>query len=1037
MGTFDQFADITGQLKREGDTITLTFEQGLPVTGQGTVVWNIPAPSAGCDVGDGVYCGMVVLLSRAPLALEHVPVYGTFYTGDPTADYELHSGDTIGGKVVAGVLVGHALVVGAFYEGDKKARGEELTTSFIISDLEENVPYYVAGYAVDCQGRYHSEGQRAYSDNYGNPEDHDQASQQTVQMNAGEGVKATDGTNLIPSTIYEFDIEINENFPEPGFPSDIINIKVDGLHAQTYEELIAEINIQFQLADNPPQSPVPPNAGSYLIDIAGFEAFQFNGISYDEVEALFEPTDPAVIDMGDYWFDTANDTLQRWNIPSPTGWNLVNVIKYLEDPTTPQCDDYWFDGADAWNWNGSTWCDLTTIISENDPVDCPVIECGTFWYDETNAILNEWSINEVRWIETTAIFWPEAPNQLSDGTYWFDLDTSLLSLRTAGAWATTAALIQEDEPTPPLTDGQLWFNPENEELKVWDNTLMVFNDLAVLVWAGDPTIVESCDLWWDSVSDILYTWDVVHSEWDQVAEFIQSPTDPALQPFIEVDTVWYQPSTNILSRWDGGQWLVVTVILYPTDPTLPVLGDAWLNTTTGVWSIWDTPAAGWNVIDPVDLDSDPNSIAQETLWFDTTASAFFQRVGSVWVSIPFTTSPIVPTKGDFWFNSDEKVLNTWNGSAWIISGPRVAIGLATALDDPRPGNLIFTSRATGSCACVMLLLPNDEVLADTATGFADFHAFGHFNSFTEATFIAPPLPETDVTTEGFLFNNLPAQILPQIYGQDGIPGEPMYDVIGVGNDGTPDERRELAGSIRAQLGYPVIDVELTPYQMDEAIQAGIESLRKRSEIAYKRGFFFMDIQPRIQSYRMTNKKAGFHKIVNIQTAHRFTSAFLSSAHGAGVYGQVVLQHLYNMGTYDLTSFHLVAQYIEQLEHLFATRLTFHWDESSRVFSLHHTFVFPERILLDCSVERTEQELLKDRWCKTWIEKYALSQSRYMLAEIRGKYASLPGAGGGVSLNAADLITRADQDMADLYQQLDDMIPSNIENWGMGTTFVIG
>lgn len=288
-----------------------------------------------------------------------------------------------------------------------------------------------------------------------------------------------------------------------------------------------------------------------------------------------------------------------------------------------------------------------------------------------------------------------------------------------------------------------------------------------------------------------------------------------------------------------------------------------------------------------------------------------------------------------------------------------------------------------------------------------------------------------------MFNNLPSQILPQVYGKDGIPGEPMYDVIGIGNDGTPDDRRELAGSIRAQLGYPVIDVELTPYQLDEAIQGGIESLRKRSEIAYKRGFFFMDVQPRIQSYRLTNKEAGFHKIVSINTAHRFTSAFLSSAHGAGVYGQVVLQHLYNMGTYDLTSFHLVAQYIEQLEHLFATRITFHWDESSRVFSLHHTFVFPERILLDCSVERTEQELLKDRWCKTWIEKYALSQSRYMLAEIRGKYASLPGAGGGISLNAADLITRADQDMADLYQQLDDMIPSQIENWGMGTTFVIG
>jgi hypothetical protein len=281
------------------------------------------------------------------------------------------------------------------------------------------------------------------------------------------------------------------------------------------------------------------------------------------------------------------------------------------------------------------------------------------------------------------------------------------------------------------------------------------------------------------------------------------------------------------------------------------------------------------------------------------------------------------------------------------------------------------------------------------------------------------------------------QIYPQVYGIDGLDRTPAYDVEGVGNDGSPDERRELADSIRAQLGYPVIEVELTPYQMDEAIQGALESLRKRSEIAYKRGWFFLDIQPGAQSYRMTNKKAGFNKIVSVNTAHRFTSAFLSSAHGAGVYGQIVLQHLYNMGTYDLTSFHLVAQYIEQMEHLFATRLTFNWNESTRVLHLHQSFVRHERILLDCAVERTEQELLKDRWCKTWIEKYALSQARYMLAEIRGKYASLPGAGGGVSLNAAELITRADQDMADLYQQLDDFVASQVEDWGMGTTFVIG
>ena len=37
-------------------------------------------------------------------------------------------------------------------------------------------------------------------------------------------------------------------------------------------------------------------------------------------------------------------------------------------------------------------------------------------------------------------------------------------------------------------------------------------------------------------------------------------------------------------------------------------------------------------------------------------------------------------------------------------------------------------------------------------------------------------------------------------------------------------------------------------------------------------------------------------------------------------------------------------------------------------------------------------MLRDRWCKSWIERFALGGARLILAEIRGKYGALPGAG---------------------------------------------
>jgi hypothetical protein len=200
----------------------------------------------------------------------------------------------------------------------------------------------------------------------------------------------------------------------------------------------------------------------------------------------------------------------------------------------------------------------------------------------------------------------------------------------------------------------------------------------------------------------------------------------------------------------------------------------------------------------------------------------------------------------------------------------------------------------------------------------------------------------------------------------------------------------------------------------------------------------MQIVPETQYYTMSNKAAGYNKIVNIMGVYRLTSAFLSSAHGAGVYGQIVLQHLYNMGTFDLLSYHIISEYVELMEILFAGRITFTWNEQTRQLHLLHRFAFAERmVLIEASVERTEQDLLSDRWTMPWIRRYALAQSRIALAEIRGKFSTLPGAGGGVSLNAADLRQAGVNEIELCLKDLEDYVTDAPEEMGMGASFILG
>ena len=276
-----------------------------------------------------------------------------------------------------------------------------------------------------------------------------------------------------------------------------------------------------------------------------------------------------------------------------------------------------------------------------------------------------------------------------------------------------------------------------------------------------------------------------------------------------------------------------------------------------------------------------------------------------------------------------------------------------------------------------------------------------------------------------------------VKGTDGLSGDPSYKEIGIGDDGTPDERRELIDSIRAQMGYPVVKIELTKYQWDQAINAAIEEFRKRAGTAYRRAYFFLDVEPGVQVYKLTDKRVGFNKIVNILDIYRTQSSFLGTAEGQGVYGQLMLQHLYQLGTFDLVSYHLVNEYIETMGHMFAAGIQYHWHEDSRQLILVQAFWRHERILLDAMIERSEQEIIKDRWSKNWIENFAMAQAMITLANIRGKYASLPGAGGGVALNAADLMQQANDIMDRLFAEIDDFVSNVKEDVGMGSDFIIG
>ena len=1003
MSTFDPHWDSPEQIKQEGEEVELSFDRLTSTTGR--VSWHIPPPSHGCNAENQAYCGMLVVLNTVVNRPANKPEDGIRYVGDPTADVDLHAGDDLNG----------ALVIGAFYD-------DRTTVTFDVTGLVDGAAYFVTGHAVDCQNRYHQDGISAYSLPLElNPKGEDTCAFHEVTLNddAG-GVLPGDVTGLDIGRIYDFALTIDED-PQ-------IQVEIDGAFGQTYQELTDEINKQLQLLLGPFQGPVPPNTGAYFYNLTTGELFQWDGNQHILIPVINHPSEPNVVAAGDYWLDTDSEldelfrrdvTNSVWDLQTPqleTGFDVIN----------PPCDTFWYNDGPCifYAWNGTTWCIKAPVfVQTTDPSDPESLECGSYWLDD-NGVLFCWTeISDgcFDWVQVEAISWDLPPNQIVNGTYWFNDTTNELNLRVGGAWELRPdAFIQEDQPGTTFV-GAEWFIPSTEQLFVLDQT-GTFVEVDVLVFGSDPTDIFSCDFWFNTATNLLFTWDEVNQEWDQVAQFFDQTEDPSSPKVLPDDSIWVDNTDTVnfvFNRWDGAQFVLISredVVIWASDPNLIPAGTIWLMTGTSIYMEWD--GSMWITLDPIESPTDPTVVAVGTFWFNTSNDMLNQWNGTAWIVIAYSTVPLNPSVGDFWFDTSNDLLFTWDSIAWVPGTAKVEAVLNQAepeinLCSPE-GNITFNRTECGSFFMVQI---GAESISSTQIAF----------------------PSVQFNFDGTLFPALNASAILKEFvgGGDGLEKRPMYEQEGVGTDGSPDERRELIESIKKQMGHPTVTVELDKKQMDEAVQSALEELRLRSASAYRRVYFFMDLRPTIQRYKLTNKAVGFNTIVNVMGMWRVTSAFQSTAYAAGVYGQTVLQHLYHMGTFDLVSYHIVSDYIEQLEMLFATRITYAWNESTRDLDVYQTITRPERVLLDCVIERTEQELLTNRWTKNWLERWALAQAQMTLSEIRGKFATLPGAGGGVALNAADLEEKARFNMEQCHADIDNFVVNDIEDLGIGSELIIG
>jgi hypothetical protein len=239
-------------------------------------------------------------------------------------------------------------------------------------------------------------------------------------------------------------------------------------------------------------------------------------------------------------------------------------------------------------------------------------------------------------------------------------------------------------------------------------------------------------------------------------------------------------------------------------------------------------------------------------------------------------------------------------------------------------------------------------------------------------------------------------------------------------------KNDVIKQIRLLLGDGMIDIELDPEHYDLSVDIALDKIRQRSENAVEEDFYTIELKKDVAEYTLPKEITEVKRIHHRSFGHGISAGIdmdpFELAYANSYF--FMNNHVGGISTYEL-----FAQYRETLNRVAATDIQFIWNPNTHKIKLLRKMRADEVVLLHVYLERPDDQLLTDPFLKSWMRDYALAYCKKMIGEARSKFATLPGAQGGVSLNGetmkADAMTDIDKLETELKLYIDGSAPLGV------------
>lgn len=218
--------------------------------------------------------------------------------------------------------------------------------------------------------------------------------------------------------------------------------------------------------------------------------------------------------------------------------------------------------------------------------------------------------------------------------------------------------------------------------------------------------------------------------------------------------------------------------------------------------------------------------------------------------------------------------------------------------------------------------------------------------------------------------------------------------------------------ILARLGFPVVRVELSPFQIKTCIDEAITKLSNHAPM-WATQFAVFEASAGISIYELPSfiidniSYVAYHKAL---MATNFQSGTLEFDFFISYFTNMFS----NLNSFSVGEYLLVQQYMEQIRKVLGREGAWNIIDGKYLQIYPIPASTPDYVIVE--YRALNSNTIQPAY-RNWIQKYALAIAKGVLGEIRGKYKTLPAPNGGAQLNGEDLINASIKEIEALEEKL--------------------